>query len=171
MRDTAEFAELRQRARRWADDTVEALRDADPTIPAALQNRPADNWRALIAIADAAGGDWGSRARDAAVKLTGAKSDDDKGVMLLRDIRRVFEDGGDEWLGAETLVDRLVELPETPWKEWRQGDKPITSRKVAYILDDFEIQSDDKHRPRRYWQARFEAAWASYLPEGGDPSG
>ena len=30
MRDTAEFAELRRRARRWADDNVAALRDADP---------------------------------------------------------------------------------------------------------------------------------------------
>jgi len=164
MRDTAEFGELRRKARRWADDNVTALRDADPVIPEALQNRPADNWRPLIAIADAVGGDWPKGARDAALSLSGAKRDDDKGVMLLRDIRLVFENGTDEWLGAETLVQRLVELPETPWAEWRPGDKPITSRGVARMLADFEIQSDDSHRPRRYWRKKFEEAWASYLP-------
>jgi putative DNA primase/helicase len=171
MRDTPEFAALRQQARRWANDNVEALRDADPDVPSALHNRAADNWRALIAIADAAGGDWPERARAAAIALSGAKGDDDKGVMLLRDIHRVFEEGRHDWLGAETLVERLVELPETPWAEWRRGEKPITTRGVATILRDFEIKSDDDHRPRRYWRADFAAAWAAYLATDDGPSG
>ena len=80
---------------------------------------------------------------------------------------RVFEDGGEEWLGAETLVDRLVELPETPWAEWRRGDKPISSRGVAKMLADFQIESDDKHRPRRYWHADFKVAWDLLFASGG----
>ncbi|MFM9848290.1 MAG: DUF3631 domain-containing protein [Hyphomicrobiaceae bacterium] len=171
MRDTPEFAALRQQASRWANDNVVALRDADPDVPFALHNRAADNWRALIAVADAAGGDWPERARAAAVALTGAKGDDDRGVLLLRDIRRVFEDGGQGWLGAEVLVNALVALPETPWAEWRRGEKPITSRGVATILADFGIKSDDDHRPRRYWREDFEAAWAAYLAIDADPSG
>ena len=107
MRDTAEFAALRQQARRWAEDNVASLREADPAIPDTLHNRPADNWRALLAVADAAGGDWPDRARKTALSLSGTPSDEDKGVMLLADIRRVFADGGDpDWLGAETLVER-----------------------------------------------------------------
>jgi hypothetical protein len=35
-------------------------------IPASLQNQAADNWRPLIAIADAAGGEWPSRVRQIA---------------------------------------------------------------------------------------------------------
>jgi hypothetical protein len=171
MRDTEEFSRIRRQARRWADDNVNALRDADPDVPTALQNRPADNWRALIAVADAAGEGWPSRAREAALALSGVSGDQDRGVQLLRDIRRVFEDGGQDWLGAETLVNRLVDLPETPWAEWRRGERPITSRGVAHMLEDFEIHSDDKHRPRRYWKADFKEAWASYLSIGADLSG
>ena len=81
------------------------------------------------------------------------------------------KNAGQDWLGAETLVDRLIELPETPWAEWRRGEKPITSRGVATILKDFEIKSDDEHRPRRYWRADFAATWASYLSVEGDASG
>jgi len=160
-----------EQAQRWANDNIEVLRKADPAIPDELQNRQADNWRALIAVADAVGGDWPARARRAALNLTAAKTDDDNGVLLLRDIRRVFEDSREGWLGAEALADRLVALPETPWAEWRRGEKPITSRGVAKLLEAFEIRSDDKHRPRRYWKADFLQAWASYLPPSSSLSG
>ena len=172
MRDTDEFGQLRQRCQRWANDNLKGLRDADPDIPEALTNRPADNWRPLLAIADAVGGDWPARARQAALGLTGARDDDDKGVMLLRDIRRVFEEARTEWMGAEALTEKLVTLPETPWAEWRRGEKPISSRGVAFLLKPFEIESDDSQRPRRYLRRDFEQAWDSYLfGQGGDSSG
>lgn len=76
MRDTAEFSELRQKCLRWATDEAARLVEADPRLPDVLANRPADNWRSLIAIA----------------------------IDLLADIRRVFDEDGYEWLGAETLV-------------------------------------------------------------------
>jgi 5S rRNA maturation endonuclease (ribonuclease M5) len=173
MRDTDEFAKMRQQARRWADDNVAGLREADPAVPDALHNRPADNWRALLAVANAAGGDWPDRAREAALGHSGSSSDDDGGVMLLGDTRKVFEEDASnpEWLGAETLVARLIELPETPWKEWRRGEKEITSRGVAKMLAEFGIKSDISHRPRRYWRRDFKTAWAAYLPHGGDSSG
>jgi hypothetical protein len=163
MRDIAEFRELRQKCLRWADDGAVRLAEADPNLPDALANRPADNWRSLVAIADAAGSDWPKRAREAALELSGLAGIEDRSIDLLADIRRVFDAGGHEWLGAETLVEKLVELDETPWAEWRLGDRPITSRGVAKILAEFGIKSDDKHRPRRYWRRDFEEAWASYL--------
>src|SRR5262249_27347430 len=107
---------------------------------------------------------------------SGSMSDDDGGVMLLGDTRKVFEEADKpgtpcEWLGAEELVNRLIELPETPWKEWRRGEKPISSRGVANMLTEFGIKSDISHRPRRYWRSHFQTAWAAYLPRGGDSSG
>src|SRR5262249_19082544 len=55
---------LRRRAARWVADHLAALQAADPAVPAALNDRQADNWRPLLAIADAAGGGGGSpRAR------------------------------------------------------------------------------------------------------------
>src|SRR5262245_59510974 len=47
---------LRRRATRWVADHLAALQAADPAVPAALHDRQADNWRPLLAIADAAGG-------------------------------------------------------------------------------------------------------------------
>ena len=49
-RDNAEFAELRRRAGRWAADHADKLTNPDPDMPAALNDRAADNWRPLIAV-------------------------------------------------------------------------------------------------------------------------
>jgi hypothetical protein len=172
MRDTKEFQELRSKMLRWAQDNVEALREADPVIPGELQNRPADNWRNLFAVADAAGGEyWPKRAREAALKMTSNKKDDDAGILLLRDIKRVFDENALTSIGAETLVQQLINLPETPWAEWRRGEKPISSRGIAKLLDAFDISSDDRHRPRLYWAKDFEVAWSAYLAIPPVPSG
>lgn len=47
---------LARKAARWAKDNIGRLADMDPITPDALSNRSADNWRPLLAIADAAGG-------------------------------------------------------------------------------------------------------------------
>ena len=52
------FGVLASKAARWVADHLEALRQADPDVPRALNDRQADNWRPLLAIADLAGGDW-----------------------------------------------------------------------------------------------------------------
>ena len=59
-RDSDEFAILRRQAARWAADTFDKLTDPDPSIPDALNDRAADNWRPLLAIADLAGGALGA---------------------------------------------------------------------------------------------------------------
>lgn len=68
-----------------------------------------------------------------------------------------------EWLGAEVLINKLVDLPETPWAEWRRGDKPITSRGVANMLAEFEIKSRHERDFNKYYREDFEEAWSSYL--------
>jgi 5S rRNA maturation endonuclease (ribonuclease M5) len=172
MRDTNEFQIMRSKILRWASDNVETLREADPKIPDELHNRPADNWRGLFGIADAIGGDhWPKRAREAALAMSGNKKDDDAGIALLRDIKKVFDENDQASFGAEALVQQLINLPETPWAEWRRGEKPITSRGVAKMLAVFDIYSDDKHRPRLYWAKDFAVAWSAYLPIPPVPSG
>ena len=47
--------ELGRKAARWAADSARALRDADPAVPTELNDRAADNWRPLLAIADRGG--------------------------------------------------------------------------------------------------------------------
>jgi putative DNA primase/helicase len=61
---------IARRAARWANDHEVELKAADPIVPSQLHDRAADNWRPLLAIADAVGSEWAERARRAAVGLT-----------------------------------------------------------------------------------------------------
>ena len=111
-RDTDEFLELRRKARRWADDNVAALKEACPSIPEALNDRAADNWEPLLAIADLAGNEWPRLARTAAVKLSAdseAEAANPNKVRLLADIRAIFEELAVDRLPSATLVAELVE--------------------------------------------------------------
>jgi Protein of unknown function (DUF3631) len=51
-------APLHGRLALWAENTVEALRDARPSPPDDLTDRQQDCAEQLVAIADAAGGEW-----------------------------------------------------------------------------------------------------------------
>ena len=66
-----------------------ALRDADPAVPTELNDRAADNWRPLLAIADRAGSQWPEKARRAALELSAVKAGeaDTMRTLLLSDIR------------------------------------------------------------------------------------
>jgi len=86
-RDCDEFALLRRKAARWAVDNFDKLRDPDPKIPDALDDRAADNWRPLLAIADLAGDDWPRRAREAACLLSG-EGHDATSISVESSIRR-----------------------------------------------------------------------------------
>ena len=125
-RDSDEFALLRCKAARWAADNFDNLRDPDPEIPDALDDRAADNWRPLLAIADLAGNDWPRRAREAACLLSGEGHDATSiSVELLADIYRAF--GDEPALRSVDLVARLNADPERPWVEWQNG-KPLTPK-------------------------------------------
>lgn len=163
---------LARQAARWAADHAARIRGADPAIPEGVFNRAADNWRPLLAIADAAGGEWGVRAR-AAVQRTGAVAGGDEQsvrVLLLADIRAVFAGRLVDRLPSAELVEALVAIEGRPWAEWKAG-KPITANGLARLLAPFVIKPDtirtgDK-TPKGYQLAHFEDAFSRYLPQEG----
>ena len=63
--------------------------NSDPEMPAKLRNRIADNWRPLISIADSLG--WGEQAREAMSIFAREFQDADAKILLLSDIRKVFD--------------------------------------------------------------------------------
>jgi putative DNA primase/helicase len=166
-RDNGEFATLRRKAARWAADNFEMLTDPDPDIPEVLNDRAADNWRPLLAIADLAGEDWPRTAREAACVLSGEGHDvASVNVELLADIRLAF--GETDVIRSADLVERLAADPERPWAEWSRG-KPISQKQLARLLGPFLIVSETVHPPDRadgkgYKRLRFEEAWAAYCP-------
>jgi putative DNA primase/helicase len=170
-RDSAEFAALRSQAARWAGDNFDKLSYRDPIMPE-LNDRAADNWQPLLAIADVAGGTWPEEARRAACLLSGEEQDGAIGVELLRDIRSAF--GNDDVIRSCDLVAKLTADPERPWTEWKHG-RPLTQKQLAGLLAPFHIISLTVHPPRLpdgkgYRRIDFEEAWAAYCLGQNTPS-
>lgn len=162
------FPDLRSRLARWAADNADSLRSADPDLPDVLHDRARDNWRPLIAAADLAGGEWPELAREAAAKIAGGSVDEESaGVMLLADLREMFEKEGADRLASETIVENLATMDHRPWPEWRKGSA-ITKRQVAKLLGVHEIKSRNVRTPRGvlkgYEADDFAEAWERYLP-------
>ncbi len=167
--DRAELHEpLRRRLARFAADFAARLREADPPVPSGLANRVADNWRPLFAIADLAGGPWPDRARAAALAQLAEAADEELPVLLLGDIREIFDASGEAEIASTELCERLAAREDRPWAEISRG-RPITPRKLASLLRPFGIHPLHRERARVYRRADFEEAWARYLP--GPPSG
>lgn len=165
-----ECADLRRRMHRWAMDHVERLRGVEPVIPAQLDDRASDLWEPMLAIADAAGGEWPARARTAALALAGERdaADDSVGVLLLRDIEALFvADGGDR-LASHRIVTALGGMEGSQWSEWGKQRKPITQVQLAGLLRPFRIAPRtikllDGSTPKGYHRSGFDVAFASYL--------
>src|SRR5207237_292588 len=79
---------LRDRLQRWAIDTSPRLAGAYPPMPEGVEDRAADVWESLLALADAAGGEWPKLARVAGVaRVAGASARTaSPGLPLLADL-------------------------------------------------------------------------------------
>lgn len=170
MKRLKKFEPLCQRAARWAQDHLSQLEEADPVIPEELGDRAQDNWRPLLAIADLVGGDWPTRARAAALALSGADQgeEDAIGIELLTDIRQEFESSKADRLASLELVQKLTALEERPWREWGRQQKPITQRQLAALLKPFGIRPKEVWiaggKTRGYEKEWFTDAFSRYLP-------
>ena len=101
----------RQAARWWLDNSIR-LGAIEPEIPMELYGRAADNWRPLLAIADAAGGEWPERARQIAVKLGGRRDEQTSSIMLLEDIKAIFVEHGLDRIFTADLIDKLTAIEQ-----------------------------------------------------------
>ncbi|MEI6987449.1 MAG: DUF3631 domain-containing protein, partial [Rhodospirillaceae bacterium] len=160
---------LARKVARWAADNFDTLRGSDPAIPSAINNRAADNWRPLLSIADAAGGEWPDCARRIAEKVVaGAGADVQSAkVMLLEDIRAAFEDQSTDRLPSADMVAALVGMEGRPWCEWR-GGRPITQNSLARLLAPFNIAPGNlrahSHVAKSYRLEQFRDAFTRYIP-------
>jgi len=165
-RDNEWCAALRSQAPRWTADNFDKLVDPAPQMPEALNDRAADNWRPLVAIADLVGGEWPQLARHASITLSGESPEETLGVMPLADCRPAF--GENAVIRSHDLVTKLAADPERSWAEYNRG-KAITQRQVAKLLGAFGIISVNVNpvglpQGKGYRWADFEEAWERYCP-------
>jgi putative DNA primase/helicase len=159
---------LCRKAARWTQDNLDTLCKIDASVPGQLHDRQVDNWRVLFNIADQVGGDWGAKARAAALAIEDAESECENasptsGIRLLADCRTVFEDEGATELSGKEIIARLCDLEETPWADYRSG-KPIKDAAFAALLEPFGItskrQNSGKDKGCMKWRrAHFQDAW------------
>lgn len=165
---------LRDRLAVWADSVRHLVDGVFPEMPDEVTDRPADVWEPLIAVADAAGGDWPARARAACAQIVAASKQDDKGsigIRLLTDLRDHVLNGI-ERLPTISVLDRLYALEEAPWAD--MGGKPLTSRGLAKMLGEYMTGDNKPIEPRNiksggavlkgYYAADLADAWTRYCP-------
>jgi len=158
---------LRERTERWAA-YLDSLKTAQPVIPEALDDRAADSWEPLLAIADAAGGEWPTRARNAALTLSAGedREDDSLGVRLLADVKAIFEREAVDRLPSAELVKALNALEEAPWGDLR--GRPLDKPKLARLLRPYGVRPTTirvgTDTPRGYPIEAFADAWGRYIP-------
>jgi putative DNA primase/helicase len=163
-----ELAPTLRRIWRWAGDHADALRRADPILPRQLNDRAADCWRILAAIADQAGGDWPDRARAAALLLSEDGADTETvATRLLRDLRELFDAQPSGVLFSEEIVVQLISLEERGWAEMGKARRPLSKVSLARLLERFRIRPDTVRRgndvAKGYRRDQFEDAWERYL--------
>jgi hypothetical protein len=123
------------------------------------------------------------RIRQAAVALSVNRLDEDPSIILLSDIRTVFDTLGVDRITSAALIEALLAL-DSLWHDWRglHDDRParkLSQSELARLLRPFDIRprtiwpvqrQPDAKSGKGYLHDQFEAAWASYCPPAGTPA-
>lgn len=166
-RDEPALHVLRDRLICWIQPLAVDLEKAEPKMP--VEDRAADTWEPMIAIADAAGGDWPERARAACIALVkGAEEADEEqslGTTLLVDIKQIFAAVSwpptvEPFMPSAMLVNELRTIDESPWREF-----DLSQRKLAWRLKDFGVKPEHNaaKTARGYHLKQFTDASDRYL--------
>lgn len=161
---------LGARLAQWAGQVEGGVTNVFPEMPPEVQDRDADVWEPLIAVADAAGEEWPELARVTAVTAVTAKSEDggSLGIQLLRDLKRVF--GSADAMSSHDIVNRLNHLDESPWGDLR--GKALDTRSLSYRLKQYQISPTTVRiggEPMKgYKRESLHDAWMRYLSPSPD---
>lgn len=170
-RDGKVLDDLRDQLAAWSTGALPALDGAEPTIPAGVEDRAADTWEPLLAVAEYAGGEWTARAREACKFMVHETEEDSTevnvGSQLLSDVRRVFKD---TTMPSQALCDALNKLSDAPWGEYgtrADGSTGLTPTSLGRRLNPYGLKprhNADKSA-RVYHRADFADTWDRYLPK------
>jgi hypothetical protein len=174
-RDGPPLRALAAEVNAWMRANGEALERAAPEMP--VEDRAADTWEPLVAVADLAGGTWPERARNACLSLNAerdATTDVPLRVRLLMDCRTAFADA--PALPTGVLLERLCADSEAPWATAGARGEGLSAMKLANLLKEYDIRPDTyrftEGQAKGYQAADFADAWNRYCPTSAEhPAG
>jgi hypothetical protein len=159
---------IRRQCARFVVDHQHAIAVARPDIPPSLNDRAADIWEPLLALADLAGSHWPELARQAAIGLSASAQDHNPIGALLLDIFVLFSIAEVDRIFTRTLLDDLNKrFTDRPWMDMTNG-KPVTEMWLAQKLRPYGIQPrtlrQGEVRAKGYFKADFTEAFRRYIP-------
>ncbi|MFE7506542.1 DUF3631 domain-containing protein [Promicromonospora sp. NPDC057488] len=172
-RDRADLITLSEVLHTWARSKRVKIGTPVESLP--VEDRAADTWEPLIAVADAAGGEWPRLARHAAVVMNQEKEESIElsvQTRLLIDARAAFEN--DPQVSTAALLNRLKADEEAPWATY--GPQGLTPRRLGLLLREFDISSKNIRikgkdgsdvQVKGFRREDFEDSWARYCPPEG----
>ncbi|WP_374757697.1 DUF3631 domain-containing protein [Streptomyces sp. NEAU-H3] len=172
FRDTPALHAVRDQLAHWLDPLHAKAMEMTPAMP--VQDRAADTWQPLVAVAALAGGPWPDLARTACQVMTEREAANEQdngslGIRLLADIRHAFAtEGNPPALRTSRLLDILNQDAETPWPGYTVNG--LTPRGLQILLKEYGISSavrrfHDNVQARGYARLDFADSWARYCPE------
>jgi hypothetical protein len=123
-------------------------------------------WEALVMVADAAGGHWPLRARNAAIAVTTNDEKASLGVQLLSDLRIVF--GVNDKLTTEQILQGLSDLAEAELRCFHNNGEALNARDLSKCLRPYGVRPVDVwiggRSAKGYIADDLRDAWERYLP-------
>jgi hypothetical protein len=145
----------------WMNDAVLSYPSHMP-----VEDRAADVWEALVMVADAGGGHWPHRARNAAIATSINDEKASVGVQLLEDLGIVF--GVRDKLTTEQILQELSDLAEAQWRHFHNDGEALNARDLSKHLRPYGVRPTDVWVGGRcakgYVADALRDAWERYLP-------
>jgi hypothetical protein len=153
----------------WAEQVRGDVRANKPTMPEGITGRFREKWAPLKRVAVAAGGRWADAVDQMSLHdKEEYEMDKEDGlvrerphVVLLRHIHESWVDG-EQFVGSEELVDRLVIAHPSVWgPEGPIGKRLTTKRLGSMLAKSYKIHSKQLGHgtPRGYLLSAFTKAW------------
>ena len=152
----------------WGQSAAADIAGSWPDLPDGIEDRDAEIWSPLLAIADQAGSDWPVRAREACAALVLGNGNDENvqapGVALLADIAQVWPEGSGhmtaergEAIQSAELARRLQAIPGSRWADMPTA---VAMKEVAEQLRPRGVTPDKVRFPEGPKQGYYRAGLA-----------
>ncbi|HVX40447.1 MAG TPA: DUF3631 domain-containing protein [Gemmatimonadaceae bacterium] len=142
----------------WVDLHEQQLRQIRPLQPEGFTNRRADNWRPLLAIAEALGPDVAERARAIGSSLAEEQPEvPSERQMMLEDLAAYFFENSTTDCPTTHLQHWLEQLEHRPWADYFGHGRPISANKIAELLGAYGIS------PRKHWLPNRSKQYRGYV--------